>query len=457
MVNTKDSNAASLIDEKCLDEIVEHIIYEDPEMKILWANQAACTSVGKTREDLIGHHCYEIWAENTTICPDCPVKKAMETGEPQQLEKTTPDGKTWLIRGSPVQDDDGSIIGGLEIALDITPRKNVEDALKQSEEKYKSLVKNLNVGVYRNTSGKKGKFIEVNPAIISMFGYKNKEELLKINVADLYQNQDDRKIFNEKISQQGFVRNEELKLKKKDGTQFWGSVTAIAITDEKGQVKYYDGIIDNITRRKQAEDEAHRERKYFQSLFRDSPEAIVSLDPEHRILDINPAFEKMFHYTLDELVGKNIDEYIIPKRLREDGVGYTNQVLNGNIVKAETIRQRKGGSELDVSIQGAPVIVDGKQAGIFGIYHDITEGKKAEKEREIAMQEMKSILEKEQLFKLKTAHHFFNPIAISIGYMDLAMEKLDEAQRKQIQQAYLAIKRIQNVVENIVQRGEIHE
>jgi len=457
MATIKSTKAVPLIDEKCLDEIIEHIVYEDTEMKILWANQAACKSTGKLREDIIGHHCYEIWAESTTICSDCPVKKAMETGKPQQIEKNTPDGKTWLIRGSPIKNQEGSIIGGLEITLDISTQKNSEDALLQSEKKYKSLVKNLNVGIYRNTPGKKGTFIEVNPALIDMFGYKSKEELLKINVADLYQNQDDRKFFNKKISQQGFVRNEELKLKKKDGAQFWGSVTAIAIINEKGQIKYFDGIIDDITRRKLAEEEAQREHKYFQSLFRDSPEAIVFLDQNHRVLDINPAFEKMFHYTINELYRQNIDEFIIPQRVHEEGLEYTKNVLNGAIIKAETIRKRKDGSELNVSIQGAPIIIDGMQTGIFGIYRDITEQKRAEKEKETTLKEMQAILEKEQLFKLKTAHHFFNPIAISIGYMDLAMEKLDGAQRKQIQQAYLAIKRIQNVVENIVQHGEIHE
>ena len=165
----------------------------------------------------------------------------------------------------------------------------------------------------------------------------------------------------------------------------------------------------------------------------------------------------MFHYTLNEIYRQNIDEFIIPKRLYEEGIDYTKNVLNGAIIKAETIRKRKDSSELNVSIQGAPIIIDGMQTGIFGIYRDITEQKNAEKEKETTLKEMQAVLEKEQLFKLKTAHHFFNPIAISIGYMDLAMEKLDGAQRKQIQQAYLAIKRIQNVVENIVQHGEIHE
>ena len=80
------------------------------------------------------------------------------------------------------------------------------------------------------------KFIEVNPALLQIFGYDSKEEILKIRISDLYQNPDDRAKFNEKMLKEGIVKSEELGLKKKDGTPMWGSVTAIAIYDENGNV-----------------------------------------------------------------------------------------------------------------------------------------------------------------------------------------------------------------------------
>lgn len=138
---------------------------------------------------------------------------------------------------------------------DITERKKAEQALKDNEEKYRTLTENLNVGVYRNTPGPKGKFIEANPAIIKMFAFRNRDQVFAINVADLYQNPQDRKKFNEKMLRDGFVRNEELQLRKKDGSPIICSVSAVAIKDEKGAVRYYDGIIENITARKQAEEE----------------------------------------------------------------------------------------------------------------------------------------------------------------------------------------------------------
>ena len=139
------------------------------------------------------------------------------------------------------------------IFRDISERKLAEGALKESEEKYKTLTENINVGIYRNTTGPKGKFIEANPAIVKIFGYKDKEEFLKVDVADLYQNPKDRKRFNESILSRGFVKNEELQLKRKDGSPFIASVSAVAVRDENGAIKYFDGMIEDITGRKQHE------------------------------------------------------------------------------------------------------------------------------------------------------------------------------------------------------------
>ncbi|MFQ6100637.1 MAG: PAS domain-containing protein [Anaerolineae bacterium] len=74
-----------------LDSLVEHVVYEDATMRVLWANRAACESVGLTREELIGRHCYEIWQQRSEPCVGCPVLKAYQTGQPQEAEMTTGD------------------------------------------------------------------------------------------------------------------------------------------------------------------------------------------------------------------------------------------------------------------------------------------------------------------------------------------------------------------------------
>jgi two-component system cell cycle sensor histidine kinase/response regulator CckA len=130
--------------------------------------------------------------------------------------------------------------------------------LKKSEKKFRTLTENINVGIYRAIPDAKGNFIEANPAIVNMFGYKNREEFLSLNVVDLYRNPEDREKFKAKISKNGFVKDEEQKFKRKDGTNFTGSVSAVAVKDEKGKVIYHDSIIEDITERKRAEEEIRK-------------------------------------------------------------------------------------------------------------------------------------------------------------------------------------------------------
>lgn len=116
--------------EQILDGLLEHVIHEDRDMRIVWANRAACESAGMRLEQLKGRHCYEIWPQLSEPCPDCPVIKSMETGLHQKVEKITPDGRAWLINGYPIFDDKGQIQGGLETTLEITDKKRSEEQLR---------------------------------------------------------------------------------------------------------------------------------------------------------------------------------------------------------------------------------------------------------------------------------------------------------------------------------------
>lgn len=202
-----------------------------------------------------------------------------------------------------------------EIIYYITKHKWAEEGLKESEEKYRTLAENINVGVYRNTLGSAGKFIEANSAIIKMFGYKSKDEFLSMSVADLYQNPGDRKKFNEKMLRHGFVKDEELQLKKKDGTFFMGSVSTVLVKDEKGDVKYYDGIIEDITERKRAEEDIKKAMGKLQTTLEETVNSLAAAvgkrDPytashQQRVTKLTIAIAREMGFSKEQVQGIRI-------------------------------------------------------------------------------------------------------------------------------------------------------
>lgn len=155
-----------------LNSMAEHVVYQDKEMKVLWANRAAGQSVGRAPEELVGHRCYEIWQERSEPCPNCPIVEAVRTGGPHQAQMTTADGRSWFIRGHPVRDEKGNIRGAVEVTLEITERKRVEETLRESEEKFRNLAEQSPNMIFLH---KKGRVVYANKKCEEIMGYKTEE------------------------------------------------------------------------------------------------------------------------------------------------------------------------------------------------------------------------------------------------------------------------------------------
>jgi signal transduction histidine kinase len=102
-----------------------------------------------SREELTGRKCYEIWGDGTSVCADCPVAQAMKTGEPQEAEKQTSDGRCWCVRGYPLRDETGGVVGAIEMTRDITERKRAEEQAKWYQERLLSLAMELSLAEER--------------------------------------------------------------------------------------------------------------------------------------------------------------------------------------------------------------------------------------------------------------------------------------------------------------------
>ncbi|GEM_PF-1949392 len=127
------------------------------------------------------------------------------------------------------------------------------EALQRSENQYRTLVQNVNVGVYRTSAD--GRFIKFNPALVRIFGYTREDDFAAVPVAELYADPGQRAEFIDQITRDGTVKGKVMKMRKKDGTLFWVACSATAEFDDKGNLKWIDGIIEDITKRKEYEDE----------------------------------------------------------------------------------------------------------------------------------------------------------------------------------------------------------
>ncbi len=109
-----------------LDGAPFHILLQDRDHRVIWANRSAAESVEEAPERLVGRKCYEIWVGREIPCEGCPVRVSWDTGRPENGERQTPDGRWWLVTGAPVEDNEGNVVGAVEITLDITKQKRTE-------------------------------------------------------------------------------------------------------------------------------------------------------------------------------------------------------------------------------------------------------------------------------------------------------------------------------------------
>ena len=132
--------------------------------------------------------------------------------------------------------------------------------------------------------------------------------------------------------------------------------------------------VDNVLR----EEELRKQKAHFERLFELAPEAIVLRDIDNRVLRANREYTRLFGFSLEESLGRNITEMIVPHSMWEESEDLREALRRGERVNAEVVRRRKDGTLLNVSLVAAPVSVDGLAPEIYGIYRDITERKRAE-------------------------------------------------------------------------------
>jgi PAS domain S-box-containing protein len=219
-------------------------------------NKTELEMLGYTAEEMIGQEAWK-FADDEEITKQRIFAKLTGAMPPSQGAERLYNRKGQkpipvLIEDRLLRDTRGKIIGIRTIVQDITARKQAEEALRESEDRYRKLFEDSKDAIYMSTV--EGKFLDINQAGVELFGYGSKEELLKANIEhDIYFDQVKRNHTKEIIRTEGFIKDFEQTLKRKDGKLLFVLETTTPVRDAQGNIVIFRGILRDITQQKQLE------------------------------------------------------------------------------------------------------------------------------------------------------------------------------------------------------------
>ncbi|MEW6130376.1 MAG: PAS domain S-box protein [Acidobacteriota bacterium] len=396
--------------------------------RFVYVNERWGEIVGLSREQAMGFG----WVK--TLHPDDREKvlkigrEATKTGSEISVEYRIlrPDGRIVWIYGQavPEYNNEGELIGFIGTLTDITERVKAEEALRESEARFR-VIAEASVGVimmYDTNS-----FLYVNPATEAITGY-SREELLRMNPFDLM-HPDYRgfaaKRFQSRLQGTTVEKSIEYKIVTKSGEERWVEFSVGDFINYQGK-KVATATAFDITERKRAEELLAAEKERLSVTLRSIGDGVIATDTDERIVLINRVAEKLTGWKQEEAIGKPLNEifHIINERTREIRESPVKKVLQtGKAVGMEnrTLLIAKDGKEYPIADSGAPI--HNRQSQIIGmvlVFRDTTEERKREEELLKA-----SKLESIGILAGGIAHDFNNILAAVLGNISLAKRFID--------------------------------
>lgn len=262
-------------------------------------------------------------------------------------------------------------------------KSSKKDALRDGEERYRQIFEEAMEGIFQSTP--EGTFLNMNPAFARMYGYDSPEQM-KREVTDiaaqLYADPADRDEIKRLLTEDGFIKEKEIRYKCRDGSTLWVMANAHAIRGSSGEVLYYQGTTIDITKRKNAEKALRDSELRYRSLFESSLDGIVVIGLEGKIVEANQAYLDMLGYTLQEARELTYAQ-LTPEKWHEMEMNIVHEQIltRGYSDEYEKEDIRKDGTLVPISVRRWLIADEsGSPIGMWNITRDITERKRAEDE-----------------------------------------------------------------------------
>lgn len=362
---------------------------------IIYANPAFLKMIGYSQPELLGQETTFLF-KGEVDQPELPrLLQALKGGHETRalLRECRKDGTpVWVyLRLSPIRDDSGVPTHFLGILENVTERKQAEEQLAKAERRHQSLVNNLAVGVFRVTPGVRGRFIEVNPALVVMCEADDRGHLLGSCVNDLYADPQCGAAFTEELLKQGVVRAHEIQLKTFKGRLFWGSLSATRVTGDEGRV-FFEGSLEDITERKRTEQALRESQERFALAVQGTTDGIWDWNVLTNQVYFSPRWKSMLGYENDEVEDNFYGwERLLHPADRDRAMEVIRAHFEGHTsaFELEHRLRHKDGSYRWILARGVAVRdAEGKPLRMAGSHLDLTDRKRAEEDLRRANMEL---------------------------------------------------------------------
>jgi len=331
--------------------------------------------MGYTEEEIIGKSSLEFNVWNNPEDRIKLVKELLTNGYCHNLEAEfkAKDGslKYGLMSASVFELEGEKCI--ISITRDITERKNVQEELQKSEERYRNFFENDITGDYLSTS--EGKLLDCNKAFAKILGYDSVEEIMKINTEKLYPSINDRAEFLRKLTNDKFLADSEFILVAKNGEIKYCIENVFGYFDENGELTKFQGYVFDITARKHAEKQLQINALQFKLITQTSVEGFWEVGVDGKIMFANEAYCRISGYTLDELKELSISDLDFEEQ-KQDTQIRINFIIKKGYAKFEARHKTKEGRIIDFEVN---TTYSPELQKILAFFNDITERKSSEK------------------------------------------------------------------------------